>query len=233
MEEITSKSLNIWHISDCHGHHMMLKVPPGIDVVVHSGDESNFNDFRNTNETLDFIEWFASLEIKTKIMIAGNHSYAIFNKLVRRKEIEKKDIIYLENETKVIDGIKYFGTPYTPTFNDWVFMKDRAKMFKIWDLVEKDTDIIISHGPPKGILDVSINTNGTYDLCGDSNFKTRIMKRDFEPKLVLFGHIHNCGVVVNQGILQLSGYKTLFSNGSIVEDGKFGKITSNGNILKI
>jgi Icc-related predicted phosphoesterase len=223
----------IWHISDTHGHHGMLDVPYDIDVVVFSGDESNFKDFKNTNETLDFLEWFGSLYIETKIMIAGNHSAAIYNKWIVREEIQEKGIIYLENETVIVGGIKYFGTPYTPTFNEWFFMKDRAKMYKIWDLVEPDTDVIISHGPPKGVLDLSLNPDGSLDMCGDSNLRSRILKRDLNPKAVLFGHIHNTDIIINQGVLKLSGYDTVFSNGSVVEDGKFGKITANGNIIEL
>jgi Icc-related predicted phosphoesterase len=221
----------IWHISDTHGHHGMLDIPYDIDVVVFSGDESNTKDYTNANETLDFIEWFSSLYIETKIMIAGNHSAAIYNKWVRRSEIEEKGIIYLENESTTVNRIKYFGTPYSPTFHEWFFMKDRGKMHKVWDLMDKDVDVIISHGPPKGILDLSVNPDGSLDLCGDGNLKTRLMKKEFNPKAVLFGHIHNVGVIINQGVLKLSGFDTQFSNGSVVEDGKFGKITCNGNII--
>jgi hypothetical protein len=54
-----------------------------------------------------------------------------------------------------------------------------------------------------------------------------------EPKLVLFGHIHNCQDIINACTMQLSGYKTIYSNGSVVTDGKFGRVSSNGNILEI
>jgi hypothetical protein len=54
-----------------------------------------------------------------------------------------------------------------------------------------------------------------------------------QPQYMLFGHIHNCRDIINAGMLKLSAYDTWFSNGSVVTDGKFGKLTSNGNILEV
>lgn len=223
----------IWHISDTHTHEKMLSIPENIDWLIFSGDESNYNDARNHNECLDFLEWLEKVEIPVKIMIAGNHSFAIEKRLVTKKEIEKRGVIYLENSEIVIDGIKIFGTPYTPSFGNWNFMKDRSKMHKVWDVMSKDVDVIISHGPPKGILDLTYDRNNNLEMCGDSNIKTRLLKEEFSPSLFCFGHLHNCQDIINAGIVKLSEYDITFSNGSVVTDGKFGKITSNGNILEL
>jgi Icc-related predicted phosphoesterase len=56
---------------------------------------------------------------------------------------------------------------------------------------------------------------------------------EVNPKLCLFGHIHNHQDIINQGTMKLSGLDTIFSNGSVMKDGRFGKLTSNGNILEI
>jgi hypothetical protein len=48
-----------------------------------------------------------------------------------------------------------------------------------------------------------------------------------------FGHIHNSEDIINQGTLILNQHQTIFSNGSVVEDGKFGKLSSNGNLFTI
>ena len=56
---------------------------------------------------------------------------------------------------------------------------------------------------------------------------------EVKPKLMLFGHIHNCKDIVNAGTRKVSGLDTIFSNGSVVTDGKFGKLTSKGNIFEI
>lgn len=36
--------MKIWHISDTHGHEHLIQVPKNIDLVIFSGDESNYYD---------------------------------------------------------------------------------------------------------------------------------------------------------------------------------------------
>lgn len=222
-----------WHISDTHTNHRMLKIPDNIDWLIFSGDESNTNNAINHNELLDFLNWLEYIDVPVKIMIAGNHSFALEKRMVKKREIEERGIIYLENEEVEIEGIKVFGTPYTPRYGNWNFLKDRAKMHKVWDVMSKDVDVIISHGPPKGILDLTYDRENNLEMCGDSNIKNRLLNKEFSPKLFCFGHLHNCQNIINAGTMKLSGYDTLFSNGSVCTDGKMGQITSNGNILEI
>ena len=49
----------------------------------------------------------------------------------------------------------------------------------------------------------------------------------------MFGHIHNNEDIVNTGTRKLYGLDTTFSNGSVVTDRKFGRVTSNGNIFEL
>lgn len=226
--------MKIWHISDTHTFHGFLKEPEGIDMVIHSGDVAiPSSPYLNEPEVLNFIEWFSSLDIKYKVFVAGNHDTSIEKRLVTPGQIQAKGIIYLENASTQIEGVNIFGTPCTPEFGiGWAWNRKREKMFKVWDSVPEDTDIIVSHGPPKGILDLTIDRNNNYDLCGCSNMKKKML--ELQPRLCLFGHIHNCGVVTNAGIMQVYGCRTIFSNGTCVEDGKFDKgITSHGNVLEI
>ena len=39
--------------------------------------------------------------------------------------------------------------------------------------------------------------------------------------------------VYNAGTIKLANLDTIFSNGSVVTDGKFGKLSSNGNIFEL
>jgi Icc-related predicted phosphoesterase len=66
-------------------------------------------------------------------------------------------------------------------------------------------------------------------MCGDLALKKRI--KEIQPKLVCFGHIHNYDNITNQGYIKLADHDTIYSNGSIVTDGKFGRINNNGNIF--
>lgn len=225
--------MKIWHISDTHTYHDLLKVPRAIDMVIHSGDCSNPRDpYNNEPEIREFIDWYKELPIKHKIYVAGNHDSSIEKKLVTKKDFEDNGIIYLENDYVTIEGLKIFGSPYTPNFGNWSFMRDRNKLDRFWrDAIHGDTNIVITHGPPKGILDISENRDHQLEFCGDKSLLNKIL--EVQPTYHLFGHIHNGGSIVNAGVQKLSVCNTFFSNGSVVTDRKFGKLSSNGNILVI
>jgi len=226
-------SLRILHVSDTHSYHYLLKIPSGLDIIIHSGDCSNPRDpYNNEPEVRDFIDWYKELPIKYKIYVAGNHDTSIEKKLVTKKDFEEAGIIYLENESVTIEGIKIFGSPHTPNFGNWAFMKERTKLERFWRLaIDEDVDIVITHGPPKGILDKSYYKNHNMESCGDKSLLNRIL--EVQPAYCLFGHIHNCKDIVNAGMQKLSICDTWFSNGSVVTDGKFGKLSSYGNIIEI
>lgn len=224
--------MKIWHISDTHGYHDLLEIPK-VNMVIHSGDASNQRlPHLNIFEYMKFLKWFGSLNIKYKIIIAGNHDSSIESGSITIEDFTDKGIIYLENTLVNIKGIKIWGSPYTPNFGNWSFMKNRSKLDKVWKQIPIDIDIVVTHTPPKGILDISENRDHTIEYCGCNALKKNMIR--IEPKLHLFGHIHNSSKdIINAGTMKLSMLDTIFSNGSVVTDGKFGKLSSNGNILKL
>ena len=226
--------MKILHISDTHGFHKLLQIPEGIDMVIHSGDCSNPRDpYTNEPEVRRFIDWFGDLLIKHKIFVAGNHDTSIEKGLVTKDDFDQNCIHYLENTSVEIEGLKIFGSPLTPTFGyGWSFNKDRNKLEKMWrKAIDEDVDIVIVHGPPRGMLDLSYNRFNNLEFCGDKSLMNKV--KEVEPKLMLFGHIHNCDDIINAGTRTIPGLDTIFSNGSVVTDGKFGKLSSNGNIFKV
>lgn len=223
----------ILHISDTHTYHDLLKIPSGLDMIIHSGDCSNPRDpYNNESEVRDFIDWYKEIPVKHKIYVAGNHDTSIEKGLVTKDDFKNAGIIYLENESVVIDGIKIFGSPHTPNFGNWAFMKERNKLERFWRLaIDEDVNIVVTHGPPKGILDKSYDRENNLECCGDKSLLNRIL--EVQPTYSLFGHIHNTKDIVNAGIQKLSVCNTFFSNGSVVTDGRFGKLSSNGNLITI
>lgn len=223
----------IWHIGDTHTYHELLTIPENINIVCHSGDFSNSREFyKNEPEAKEFLKWYGNLYIKYKILIAGNHdAFAAIATNELRALCDHYNIIYLENESVEIEGIKIYGSPLTPSFGNWYFTKARHKIHEYWKHIPENTDILITHGPPKGILDLSYDRNGVLEFCGCANLKREIITR-IKPKLFLSGHIHNNEHIINAGITKLSICDTIFSNGSVVTDGKFGKLSSNGNVLE-
>jgi Icc-related predicted phosphoesterase len=224
--------MRIWHISDTHTYHGLLSVPD-VDMVICSGDISIPRDpFASNVECFDFLEWYQSLPIKHKILIAGNHDIAIERRFITPADISARGIVYLENNATTIEGLKIWGSPITPSFGTgWAFNKKREKCDDVWQLIPEDADIVVTHGPAKGVLDLSYNLNNDVERCGCSALGKTI--RRIQPKLFCFGHIHNCKDIINAGQVKLSGYETIYSNGSVVTDGKFGAVSSNGNIFEL
>jgi Icc-related predicted phosphoesterase len=224
--------MKIWHISDTHTYHGLLIIPEDIDMVIHSGDATNpKNPYLSEDEMQNFIYWYSLLPIKHKVFVAGNHDVCIEKNFIKKDDFERAGIIYLENDYIEIEGIKIWGSPVTPTFGEWAFMKARHKTHELWQQIPDDTDIVVVHGPPATMLDLSYNRQNELEFCGDSALRKRII--DINPKLCLFGHIHNCEDIINAGTRKLSIRDTIYSNGSVVTDGKFGKLSSNGNIFDI
>ena len=225
--------MKIWHISDIHTFHKLLEIPQGVDLVIFSGDCSNPRDpYTNEPEVRAFIDWYSDLPIKHKVFVAGNHDTSIERGLVTKDDFSKNGIHYLENTSVEIEGLKIFGSPYTPSFNNWAFMKARPKLDRVWNkAIPDDSDIVVVHGPPKGVLDLSYDRNGKLEFCGDKSLMNKL--KIVEPKFMMFGHIHNNEDIVNAGTRKVYGLDTIFSNGSVVTDGKFGKLTSQGNIFEL
>jgi Icc-related predicted phosphoesterase len=225
--------MKIWHISDTHTYHGLLKVPKDIDMVIHSGDATNPRDpYASEQEMLNFISWFGSLPIKHKVFVAGNHDLCIERNLVTKIDFMKNGIVYLENDYAEVEGIKIWGSPFTPTFGEgWAFNKKRSALHDIWKEIPDDVDIVVVHGPPKGILDLAYHQLNCIEFCGDEALRKRMYL--LNPKLCLFGHIHNNEDIINAGTMKLSNHDTIYSNGSVVTDGKFGKLSSHGNTFEI
>jgi Icc-related predicted phosphoesterase len=228
--------MKILHISDTHGMHNEFpkKTFEGIDMIIHSGDVSNSSNLKQSIiEITNFLNWYELLPIKHKVLVAGNHDTAIDRKAIKKEDIVLRNITYLETESIEIEGLKLWGSPITPTFGEWSFMKARDKTHFVWDKIPYDTDILIVHGPPKGVRDLTYNRDNILEMCGDKSLCRTIST--IKPKLVLFGHIHNFKDIKNQGVSSYSYLpNTKFSNASCVEDGKLNYgLTSFGNTFDL
>ena len=228
--------MKLLHISDTHGFHEAFSMAKfdDIDIVIHSGDCSNYRDpYRNESEVRTFIAWYKAVPVKYKIYVAGNHDTSIERRMITKQDFTDAGIIYLENEEIVIEGIKFWGSPHTPQFGDWAFMKKRETINRVWDTIPEDVQVLIVHGPPKGIRDLSYDRHNNLEYCGCG----ALLKKCFKlPKLelVCFGHIHDMDDVYNQGVTIMHKIDARFSNAACVDDGKFDKgLTSYGNLFNI
>lgn len=224
--------MKILHISDTHGFHKQIPDTRfyGVDMVIHSGDCSNYRDpATNANEVYDFLEWYMNVPVKHKIYVAGNHDTSIERRIINKDHFGDRGITYLENDYVTIEGKTIFGTPITPTFGEWAFMKARNTIDRFWKMITDPMDIFVVHGPPKGVLDLSYSRYNELEMCGCAALGKNIER--LKPTLVCFGHIHNCKDIINNGILYRNDGIT-YSNGAMVEDGRFDYgLVNFGNII--
>lgn len=184
----------ITHISDTHGYHENLSLIGG-DILIHSGDIVDFEKNISLDET---IEWMSNTEYEFKILVLGNHD----NELVGYKFPEK--FILLENSSININNITFYGVTAT--------LKEQNTKYSFGELPENEIknqlkdlnfDVLITHGPPKNILDNKLGRS-----VGSTSLLEFVSKQ--KPKYHLFGHAHHSKGVYDNGI-------TKFSNASIVD----------------
>jgi Icc-related predicted phosphoesterase len=190
--------MKIWLISDTHNEHEGLQVPD-VDLAIHCGDESTHgNASLNEPESRRFFEWYSSLQIKHKIFVPGNHSTAIEQALIRPSEYP--GIQFLIHSLTEVGKLKIFGSPYTPRFHQWAYMKKRAQLDDVWWTIPAEVDLLITHGPPKGVLDITHDSEtGNLIQVGCAALRRHVETR-VKPKIHAFGHIHDEKGISNYGI---------------------------------
>lgn len=171
-------------ISDTHGMHRRIPAIPDGDVLIHAGD---FLGAGSLNDVVELNDWFGSLPHRHKIVIAGNHDWA-FQELPLAARDVLFNAIYLEDSGIEIEGIRFWGSPWTPTFMNWAFMLERGEPLQDkWKLIPNNTDVLITHGPPKGVGDEA-NTGFRCYNAGCAQLLDRI--DELSLKAHIFGHIH-------------------------------------------
>jgi Icc-related predicted phosphoesterase len=64
------------------------------------------------------------------------------------------------------------------------------KLAEKWALIPNDTDILVTHSPPYGIRDAVKNySSGKIECYGSKSLQMELFLR-LNPKLTVFGHIH-------------------------------------------
>jgi len=211
--------MKITLFSDPHTKHAQVeKDLPGGDVLICAGDIAGAG---YKHEIQNFCHWFDSIKnYDHKIFIAGNRDRYFEDNPKEAREILKQypSITYLEDDLYVIlenddysKNIKIWGTPWQPDFFNWAFNLPRNSeiMKSKWDMIPNDIDILVTHGPPHGILDLSSYGN---EHCGDELLKDTILEK--KPKIQVFGHVHSdYGYTFNEN--------THFFNASMLSEGYY------------
>lgn len=183
--------MKIVAMADVHNT-FKFSIPDG-DVLVVCGDLTYTGALSELRTTAEYL---AKLPHPNKIVVAGNHDFCLEGRQFRHPfvkpalRIEAEDILfenglkYLYGTSIVIDGLKFFGGPWTPVYHDWAFNLNPQEREAVWATTPDDVDVLLSHGPPYGYGDLT--THGQRVGC-EALLNAIDAKR---PRVVCFGHIH-------------------------------------------
>lgn len=184
-------------ISDMHGFQDKLKMPVA-DLLLCTGDLT-FHGYEHEIKPVG--EWFRSLSYAEMVTIAGNHDRSFEDHRSKAEEWllgapgeRIPNFHYLQDEALEleINGIKLkiYGSPWQPWFGSWAFnLREDYQLKEKWDMIPKDTDILLTHGPPYRLRDqVSELGYNPGQHAGCRELRKAVQR--VRPKLHVFGHIH-------------------------------------------
>jgi Icc-related predicted phosphoesterase len=192
-------------ISDTHMQHRSISILP-CDILIHSGDI--FSTGKEL-EVRDFFDWLSIQPSKYKLLVSGNHD-RMLQKKIEKFNISLDEITFvLDNIGSQIENIHFWGIPYRPLtyllYEQGI--EDRSELLD-YSKIPANTDILITHVAPEGILDNIVPGDKGY---GSPGLLAKV--HEIKPKYHIFGHTHESyGIFKNE--------RTNFINASLTEHEK-------------
>lgn len=197
-------------ISDVHNKWKKLQIEE-CDLLISCGDYSFTGEWDIIKR---FHTWLDEQPAKHIISLQGNHEKEVEKNFEKAKALVAgicPAIHFIEEGLIEIEGIKIWCSAVTPFFHNWAYNRYGHEIQPHWDKIPLDTDILVTHGPPYGILDTVNYADGTpkSEHLGCVRLYEKVL--EVKPDLHLFGHIHSA-----QGELHRNG--TSFYNASICDE---------------
>lgn len=206
-------------ISDTHGC-LPGNLPDG-DILIHAGDWCAHSTF---DEVREFLMWFERQPHKHRVFIAGNHDRITESHSMAFRGLREKyapTCHYLQDSEVNCDGLTIWGSPVSPRFYNWAWNRDRGEdIRRHWDLIPTHIDVLITHGPPFGFLDLSNNWNEATGKKFDDHLGCRDLLDAMyrvKPLVHIFGHIHGSGGKQVEYIHDC-GHRTRLVNASLMDE---------------
>ncbi len=183
-------TIKIVVISDTHTGHEALGRLSG-DVLVHCGDFALWgHSTRDDIANLD--RWFSRQDFRLILVTGGNHDFDL-EECTRAGGEAFHHATYLEDKRVEFEGLNFYGAPWVPELKQWAYFQEQPSLESKWATIPSDTDVLITHSPPSGILDV--NTRGKS--CGCPALRARL--KELKLRLHCFGHVHASAGVFREG----------------------------------
>ena len=170
--------------SDLHGY--LPDIQP-CDILLIAGDICP--DLRPIDRQADWLDstfrgWLEEIPADMVVATWGNHDF-----IGQRGFYPTLPWTILEDEITNIGGVSIYGSPWTPEFCNWAFMKPDEALARVWAEIPSNLDILMVHGPPYGCCDMTVGG----ERCGSKSLVKRLNELEDTgeaPKLLVCGHIH-------------------------------------------
>jgi Icc-related predicted phosphoesterase len=185
-------------VSDLHGSFPILE---GGDLLLLAGDYTVRDTIPDWHK---FFEWLNKQDYRKKVMIGGNHD-KFLEQCLSSKEDEDVGLVdgddpddyeYLKDSGCEFEGLKIWGSPWSRWFDgvndkcDAFMLKSEAELGEKWALIPDDTDILVTHSPPFGMLDDLDSCYEDREITNVGSLHLAYRTVDLDLKLHVFGHIH-------------------------------------------
>ncbi len=187
-------ALRIAAVSDTHGRQAWT-VPP-CDVFVHAGDITGRGSLQEAavfatklRERMDSPDG-----PQHAIIVPGNHDECFELFTEPTLALFGPRVHVLLNDSLTLDGICFFGSPWTPPFMQWHFMANEQRLAALYEAMPSTVDVLVTHGPPYGVLDPGWQAAHVGSTALASAVSGRTVQHH------VFGHLHAAGGrMVQQG----------------------------------
>ena len=176
-------------ISDLHGFYPKLE---GGDLLIVAGDLTRSDE---EGQYLAFFSWLKRQKYRKIVVVAGNHDvmldegvpYPLFLRI-------EESCSYLLDSGTEFEGLKIWGSPYTLAFEgenpDCLAFtcETEEELNEHWKSIPDDTDILVTHSPPYGVLD-DVAMGSIIVRVGSKSLEMKVRTLP-NLKLHVFGHVH-------------------------------------------
>ncbi|MEM0988617.1 MAG: metallophosphatase domain-containing protein [Pseudomonadota bacterium] len=188
-------------ISDTHGGHEALGTLEG-DVLIHCGDLEG-RGAAGGAAYRDIDDWFGAQRFEQIFCIGGNHDFDLEQR-IRVDDQPFVNATWLHERAITLRGVTFYGTSWVPELRGFAFYADDHVLKAAWARIPNEVDVLVTHTPPKGVLDVS--SAGHVLGCP---YLARWLEQT-APRVHCFGHVHAAAGYERRG-------NTTFVNASVVD----------------
>jgi Icc-related predicted phosphoesterase len=238
-QKIVKKELNVTAISDLHGYLPSVSDFPAGDVLCICGDIVPLKYQLSGLETVSwllqkFTPWTDKLKdygYKHVLVIPGNHDFFFESAELgsRRSGVDILKKLYLDqykqhivkllcDSSVVIEGHKFYGTPWIPDLSRWAFYGNSSTLVEKFSRIPKKCEVLLTHTPPRIGSQGLVTQNGNWNY--GKNFGCQELADTIRPRQidwVLSGHVHS-GLHEVETIVTDSGHETKMRNVSLLDE---------------